>query len=468
MAQVVMPRATDKEAFLAGLLRFGDGAVAGLAGYLAFHLWLGGFGLPSYYWVALVIGALLTLNVLGLAGIYRVDRLRRPLRRFARTLGAWGVSMAILALISVLVKTSDQYSRVWFLLWLLLGAAGLFLLRLAAAMLVARWRETGEALQRVAIVGTTARALGLAAQLQERESGTMMVVGHIGPAMAGGFAGRLLGDIDALPQLVASERIEEVVVALAADDATQFHRLVQSLRRLPITVRYALELPQLELPARGVSELAGLPMLDIWHRPMSAWDRFVKLLEDRLLAALFLLFGLLPMLLIAVAIKLGSRGPVLFRQQRAGFGNNSFEMLKFRTMRQATTSDDAEVPQAKRHDPRVTWVGALLRASSLDELPQLINVLRGDMSLVGPRPHALAHDRFYAGLIDDYLARQRVKPGMTGWAQVNGLRGETDTADKMRRRVQFDLYYIDNWSVFFDLKILFLTLLVGFVNRNAY
>jgi len=467
MAQVGVLPATDKEALLAGLLRVGDILISGASCTLAYYIWIGGLRLPSYYWAALVIGALLTLNAMSLAGVYRVDRLRRPLRRFGRTLGAWGLALAALALLSVVVKTSDLYSRAWFLLWLLLGAGGLFLLRLGVALQVARWRETGEAQLRVVVVGTDARALRLAAQLGEAEGAYMTVVGHVGRPADGDFPGRLLGDIEALPALVASERIEEVVVALAPGDAGALRRLMQTLRRLPITVRYALDLPELDLPARGVSEVAGLPMLDVWRRPMTPWELFVKATEDRVLAALFLVVAALPMLLIALAIKLDSRGPVLFRQQRAGFGNGSFEMLKFRTMRHVP-EDAASVPQAQRNDPRVTRFGAWLRRSSLDELPQLVNVLRGEMSLVGPRPHALAHDRFYAELIGDYLARQRVKPGMTGWAQVNGLRGETDTPDKMRRRVQFDLYYIDHWSVFFDLKILFLTLLVGFVNRNAY
>ena len=462
----VLP-ATDKEALLAGLLRVGDTLIAGASCSLAYYLWIGGVHLPSYYWAALVIGALLTLNAMSLAGVYRVDRLRRPLRRFGRTLGAWGLALAALALLSVVVKTSDLYSRAWFLLWLLLGAGGLFLLRLGVALQVARWRDTGEAQLRVVVVGTDARALRLAAQLGEAEGAYMMVVGHVGRPADGDFPGRLLGDIEALPALVASERIEEAVVALAPGDAAALRRLMQTLRRLPITVRYALDLPELDLPARGVSEVAGLPMLDVWRRPMTPWELFLKATEDRVLAALFLVVAAPLMLLIALAIKLDSRGPVLFRQQRAGFGNGCFEMLKFRTMRHEP-ADAASVPQAQRNDPRITRLGAWLRRSSLDELPQLVNVLRGEMSLVGPRPHALAHDRFYAELIGDYLARQRVKPGMTGWAQVNGLRGETDTPDKMRRRVQFDLYYIDHWSVFFDLKILFLTLLVGFVNRNAY
>jgi exopolysaccharide biosynthesis polyprenyl glycosylphosphotransferase len=172
------------------------------------------------------------------------------------------------------------------------------------------------------------------------------------------------------------------------------------------------------------------------------------------------------MLLIAIAIRLDSPGPALYRQQRFGFNGNRFAVLKFRTM--VASAGDQAPAQARRGDPRVTRVGGLLRRTSLDELPQLLNVLRGDMSLVGPRPHAVSHNEYYAGLIDGYLARHRVKPGITGWAQVNGLRGETDTLEKMERRVEHDLHYIDNWSLLLDLEILVRTIFVGFVHRNAY
>jgi exopolysaccharide biosynthesis polyprenyl glycosylphosphotransferase len=173
------------------------------------------------------------------------------------------------------------------------------------------------------------------------------------------------------------------------------------------------------------------------------------------------------LLIIALATKLDSTGPVFFRQKRYGFNNNPITVYKFRTMHVGAGSD-ITVQQARRNDPRVTRVGALLRRTSLDELPQLFNVLNGEMSLVGPRPHAVVHNEQYAKIIDDYLSRHRVKPGITGWAQVNGLRGETDTPEKMARRVQFDLYYIDNWSLLFDIKILMLTPFLGFVNKNAY
>jgi putative colanic acid biosynthesis UDP-glucose lipid carrier transferase len=215
--------------------------------------------------------------------------------------------------------------------------------------------------------------------------------------------------------------------------------------------------------------IAGVPLLNIFERPMSGWSHVAKAVEDRLLAALLLILGSPVMLLIALAVGLDSPGGVLFRQKRYGFNNEVIEVIKFRTMRaDAAEHGQAEVRQAARADPRVTRVGRILRRTSLDELPQLLNVLSGEMSLVGPRPLAVAHNELYAPLIDAYLGRHRVKPGITGWAQVNGLRGETETLAKMERRVEYDLYYIEHWSLGFDLRILARTLLVGFAHPNAY
>jgi putative colanic acid biosynthesis UDP-glucose lipid carrier transferase len=193
-------------------------------------------------------------------------------------------------------------------------------------------------------------------------------------------------------------------------------------------------------------------------------------MEDRVLAAAILVIILPLVLLIALAIKLDSRGPVIFRQKRYGFNNEVIEVLKFRSMYvdRCDKAVGAAVVQATKQDPRITRIGGILRRTSLDELPQFINVLMGTMSIVGPRPHAVSHNEQYARLIDEYLARHRVKPGITGWAQVNGLRGETETLEKMAQRVRYDLYYIENWSLLFDIRIILRTLFVGFVNQNAY
>ena len=227
------------------------------------------------------------------------------------------------------------------------------------------------------------------------------------------------------------------------------------------------------LPLEAFPALPALPRRRPWraepHRPISA-VYVAKVIEDRVLAVLFLAMASPLLLLIAVAIKLDSPGPVLFRQMRLGFNDRLIEVLKFRTMR--VESQDATAARlATRDDPRVTRIGRVLRRLSLDELPQLWNVLRGDMSIVGPRPHALhakAADLLYHEVVQNYAARHRVKPGITGWAQVNGWRGETDTVEKIQRRVEHDLAYIENWSLAFDLRIILLTFVFGFVHKNAY
>src|SRR6185437_3463072 len=213
------------------------------------------------------------------------------------------------------------------------------------------------------------------------------------------------------------------------------------------------DLSDLAISPRKLAMLREAVMINVYERPLSGWASILKQAEDAVLS-LLLLFLFLPLMgIIALAVKLDSPGPVFFRQQRFGFNNNPIWIYKFRTMRVAA-EEDPQVRQAQRSDPRVTRFGRILRRTSLDELPQLINVLKGEMSLVGPRPHAIAHNEYYAKCIDRYLHRHRVKPGITGWAQVNGLRGETPTIDAMHARVKHDLFYIENWSIWFDLWIL--------------
>jgi Undecaprenyl-phosphate glucose phosphotransferase len=275
------------------------------------------------------------------------------------------------------------------------------------------------------------------------------------------------GTIDDLVHYVRTHPVDEVIVAIPWHDAADIQAIVKRLKVLPINVKLCPDYVGWTLPVRRFLPLAGIPMLAVLERPLSGWNFVLKALEDRVLAAILIVLFAPVLLLIAMAIKLDSPGPVFFRQKRYGFNNNPITVYKFRTMHVGADSD-LTVQQARRNDPRVTRVGAILRRTSLDELPQLLNVLNGEMSLVGPRPHAVVHNEQYAKIIDDYLSRHRVKPGITGWAQVNGLRGETDTPEKMARRVQFDLYYIDNWSLLFDIKILLLTPFLGFVNKNAY
>ena len=245
---------------------------------------------------------------------------------------------------------------------------------------------------------------------------------------------------------------------------------LRSLRHLPVDVSWAPELPAQSVPIIGVAEIADVPIVRLTKRPLDGWHYVMKALEDRILASMILIMVAPVMAAIALLVKLDSPGPVFYRQNRHGFSKQPVGMLKFRSMYvdMCDAADARSVRQATNDDPRVTRIGRILRRTSLDELPQLINVLKGEMSLVGPRPHAVAHDHYYADLIDDYLGRHRVKPGMTGWAQVNGCRGETRDVNDMRRRIELDLEYIDQWSILFDFRILWRTVFTGFYSKQAY
>ncbi|MFB8831522.1 exopolysaccharide biosynthesis polyprenyl glycosylphosphotransferase [Azotobacter sp. CWF10] len=232
-------------------------------------------------------------------------------------------------------------------------------------------------------------------------------------------------------------------------------------------MRFIPEWGDIRLLNHRVSHIAGLYTLDLSCSPMDGPARLFKRLEDLLLGIPIMLLVLPLAVAIGLAVKLTSRGPMLFKQYRTGINGKRFKVYKFRTMvvhREA----EGEVTQATRDDARVTLLGAFLRRTSLDELPQFFNVLQGRMSIVGPRPHALAHNEYYKDLVESYMQRHKVKPGITGWAQVSGYRGETDVLEKMQKRVECDLWYIDNWSLWLDLKIIGLTLYKGFVDKNAY
>jgi putative colanic acid biosynthesis UDP-glucose lipid carrier transferase len=240
-----------------------------------------------------------------------------------------------------------------------------------------------------------------------------------------------------------------------------------ALRHHTVEVRFIPEFRDMQLLNHRTSEVARHCAFDLSVTPMKGMAHFVKRVEDIVLGAVLSVLILPVCLVIALCIKFTSPGPVLFKQYRTGANGRSFKVYKFRSMK-VHQEQDGKVTQATKGDSRLTPIGAFLRRTSLDELPQFYNVLQGRMSIVGPRPHALAHNEYYKELVESYMKRHKVKPGITGWAQVNGLRGETDTLEKMEKRVEHDLWYIDNWSLWLDLRIILLTVFKGFINKNAY
>jgi putative colanic acid biosynthesis UDP-glucose lipid carrier transferase len=348
--------------------------------------------------------------------------------------------------------------------WYLSALVGLLALRCGGRLWIARARRSGAFRRRIAVVrehdSPIERVLeGIAADPSLLPVANMAIDFESAEDVA-----RVAAELHRL------RGVEQLTLVCRRSDSEGLARLVRELRHMPIEINLVAGPLAGDIPVIGMRAVGSLPATVLLERPMEGPLSAVKDVFDRVISACLLLFIGPLMLLIALAIKLDSRGPVLYRQVRHGFDRRTIEVLKFRTMYHDVCDDPRaeRIVQATRDDPRVTRVGRFLRHSNLDELPQLINVLKGDMSLVGPRPHALAHDREYAALIDGYLGRHRVKPGITGWAQVEGYRGETRSLDEMCRRIELDLCYIENWSLALDIKILLKTLLVGFSQDKAY
>jgi putative colanic acid biosynthesis UDP-glucose lipid carrier transferase len=269
----------------------------------------------------------------------------------------------------------------------------------------------------------------------------------------------------ALVAAVQAAGAHELWLCLPLEAGAMIRRIVHAVRNLLVDVRYIPDLSDMPLLNQQVGEVAGMLTLDLNRSPMAGPMRWIKRAEDLIVGGVLSILVLPVCLVVALTVKLSSPGPVLFKQYRTGINGQRFKVYKFRSMSVHHEADDT-VTQARHGDPRVTRVGAFLRRTSLDELPQFYNVLQGRMSIVGPRPHALSHNEYYKDLVESYMQRHKVKPGITGWAQVNGYRGETDTLEKMEKRVEYDLWYINNWSLALDIKIIVMTVFKGFINRQ--
>ena len=471
----------DKSSFFYGtpdvtsMMKLADGGVILVVAWLAYVFLLR--QVPAAPWTAyatLVLGSVLLVNLIFPAlGAYRSGRgisladKARPL-----TLG-WLVVLAFLLTGLFVFKHSAVFSRQWLLVWWSGSWVGLLGLRVLQALFARMLRRRGWNHKRIVVMGAGRLGQELVSRLRQLPTAGFEVVGCWDDEAT--QHGQLFMNavvVSAVPpdigQYLRQHRVEEVWLALPLRAEKRIRTLSDALYQTPVNVRLALDVEGFGLIDHVPRLVLGLPMLDLTASPMlEGSNRLIKQLEDRILGW-FILLLIAPLLaIIALGVKLSSPGPVFFRQERLGFNGQPFRIWKFRSM--VVHKEAAQqVTQASRCDPRITRFGAFLRRTSLDELPQIFNVVRGNMSLIGPRPHAMAHNDYYKYKIDAYMQRHRVKPGITGWAQVNGYRGETDTLEKMERRVEYDFYYIRHWSVWFDLRILWLTVWRGFVHKNAY
>lgn len=440
-----------------------------------YYAYVGG-GVDQFYLPATFAAAILTNILLNTAGTHTISAYRTRTHQIGRALATWSVTFVVVLGSVFFLKIQDQVSRVWLVSWYVTGAFSLTVFRLALSSLVKHWTATGEIKRRTVIVGGGTDAETLIAALKNTAGNDIELLGLFddriderSPDFIAGYP--KLGKVSDLPDFARQAHVDLVIVSMPLSAEKRVLQMLKQLWILPVDIRLSAHMNQLKFARSAYSYVGGLPVFDVADRPISDWNLVFKWLFDKVVAATALVLLSPLMAAIAIAIKLDSPGPVLFRQKRHGFNNELIEIYKFRSMRTDVT-DAAAARLVTKNDPRVTRIGRFIRKSSIDELPQLFNVLKGDLSIVGPRPHALeakAANKLYYEAVDGYFARHRVRPGMTGWAQIHGWRGETDTLDKIMQRVNHDLYYIENWSVFLDVYIVLMTPFSLLTKReNAY
>lgn len=381
------------------------------------------------------------------------------------------IAFGLVFIILFFAKTSDTYSRGWFLTWFLTFSSLFGASRLIWSRYLKSLINKGVFQKRIAIIGSGQPLERLLSDFdydnkEYRLALLCNIEGECPSCQDKSQRAIRCTNIDDLIFEGQNNRFDQVIIALPSTEKENLEKVVKTLRLLPVDIQIIPDLGGANIPLVNLEKVGKLNVVNIETKPISDWGIFVKNVADYVIGTLALICFLPAMALIALAIKMDSKGPVFYRQKRHGYNHKIITVLKFRTMR---VSDESEgVVQAQRSDSRITTVGYILRKTSLDELPQLINVLKGDMSLVGPRPHAIEHNSYYGKLVENYANRHRVKPGITGWAQIHGLRGGTEDHRLMEARVEHDLEYIRKWSIWLDLRILFLTPIYGFISKNAY
>ncbi|HEY4773952.1 MAG TPA: undecaprenyl-phosphate glucose phosphotransferase [Xanthobacteraceae bacterium] len=432
--------------------------------------------MAAQYLSADVAIAIAAIGVFQIFDLYSIPAVRTHVYQLTRLAAAWTIVFLLALTVAFFVKFDSTYSRIWTGGFYLFGLMALLAGRLVLTTLVRRWARAGRLVRRVIIVGGGRAGESLIQALRSEADSDLRICGVFddrgddrSPLVVEGVP--KLGTVDDLVEFTRRTRVDLILVSLPLTAEERVLQMVRKLWVLPVDVRLAAHMNKLRFRPRAYSYIGNVPVLDIFDKPIADWNLVVKAVFDRVVGGLVLLLALPLMAVIAAAIKLDSPGPVLFRQRRYGFNNEIIDIFKFRSLHHEHADDSARL-MVTRDDPRVTRIGRIIRKTSLDELPQLFNVVvTGNLSLVGPRPHALnakAEHRFYEEAVDGYFARHRVKPGITGWAQINGWRGETDTQEKIQRRIEHDLYYIENWSLMFDLYIVLRTPFALLKTENAY
>ena len=416
-----------------------------------------------------------TYLIFKIGGVYRSARGRSLVSEMGRLFVCFVLVVLVVGLFAFLSKFGEIVSRLWFGCSILLSFVTIIGGRVALRLTLRQLRQKGLNWRTVVIVGSGELACNSVHQLEHNSWVGMKVLGiftdDVLPADSALHKYPQMGDTSRLPAFVELKRaqsdpLDQVWIALPLSEVTKTRKIVSDLRNSSVDVCLIPDLFGISLLRGSIDEIGGVPLINMSAVGISGIGEITKRAIDIALSTIALIALVPVFLIIAAAVKIDSSGPLIFAQRRYGVNGKEIKVLKFRTMR--TQDDGATVKQAVQGDSRITRVGSFLRSYSLDELPQLYNVLTGTMSLVGPRPHAVSHNEEYRVKISGYMMRHKIKPGITGWAQVNGWRGETETLQKMEKRVEFDLEYMKNWSIWFDIKILLLTVARGFFSKNAY
>lgn len=458
-----------------GFMRCSDAALIVLTGIIAY---LSGASLdipPLWQIFALFEASLIGVMLFQMADLYQANALQKVVAQAMRLITAWALVFAALITSLLLILPSTEIPQAFLLKWFVSGAVVLTIFRMVMRGFIVRWTRMGRLSRRAVLVGGGQSAADLIAELERQPNNDIEICGIFddrsndrSPPSVAGY--QKLGNVSDLVEFARIAQIDMLLVTIPIRAEKRIIQLLEKLWVLPVDIRLSAHADKLRFRQRASSFVGAVPFVDVLEKPIADWDTIAKRAFDIFFASISLIALSPVMLVTALLIKLDSPGPVIFRQKRYGFNNELIDVFKFRSMYHNMTDANASKLVTKG-DPRVTKIGRIIRKTSIDELPQLMNVLMGQLSLVGPRPHALsakAENRLYENVVDGYFARHKVKPGVTGWAQIKGWRGETDTEDKIQKRVECDIYYIENWSVFFDLYILVKTPFCLLETENAY
>ncbi|HUX90629.1 MAG TPA: undecaprenyl-phosphate glucose phosphotransferase [Gallionellaceae bacterium] len=437
-------------------------------GLLILLTWLYDESFTGDYLLLIIITFFISSYIYEQTNLYRTWRNGRLLTYISDTLIGWAIIITILVFLGYATKLTYRYSEQVILTWFLLTPIALLVSHLIVRKIAATLRRVGE-MRSVVIVGANDTGLKIAARIVEYPYLLMDVRGYFDDrdeSRNSAATPSLLGGISDVADYVRSNSVKMIFISLPMSAQPRIRALLDDLHDTTASIYFLPDVYIFELMQARFDNIAGIPVVAICESPFLGVDNVIKNLSDFALALLILLLLSPLMLGIALAVKLTSPGPAIFKQRRYGLNGEEIIVYKFRSM--TVVEDAKQIVQAQKNDARLTKIGSFLRRTSLDELPQFINVLQGRMSIVGPRPHAVAHNELYRKIIKGYMLRHKVKPGITGWAQVNGLRGETEVLEKMQARIEHDLNYLQNWSIWLDLWIIIRTVWVVLRQDNAY